>query len=87
MGAMLASGTVSLAASDSQLLFEMLRSAALLLLGISAGSSIQRERLMQPRHALPVAIVAILTFVAIGTCLLTLAIGADVAHGVVVPPQ
>lgn len=67
LGAMLATGAVSLAASDSQPLPEMFRSAALLLLGISIGSSMQRDRLMRMRHVLPAALIAILVFIAVGT--------------------
>lgn len=67
LGAMLATGAVSLAASDSQPLPEMFRSAALLLLGIYIGSSMQRDRLMRMRHVLPAALIAILVFIAVGT--------------------
>lgn len=67
LGAMLATGAVSLAASDSQPLPEMFRSAALLFLGIYIGSSMQRDRLMGMRHVLPAALIAILVFIAVGT--------------------
>lgn len=67
LGAMLATGAVSLAASDSQPLPEIFRSAALLLLGIYIGSSMQRERLMRMRHVLPAALTTILIFIAVGT--------------------
>ncbi len=66
LGAMLATGAVSIAASDSQPLPEIFRSAALLLLGIYIGSSMQRERLLPMRRVLPVALIAILIFIAVG---------------------
>lgn len=69
VGAMLATGAVSLAGADSQPLPEMFRSAALFLLGIYIGSSMQRTRLIRMRGVLPVAMVAILIFIAVGTAL------------------
>lgn len=63
LGAMLATGILSLLVSDSQPLPDSFRSVALVLLGTYTGSSLDREALGRIRAALPVAAGTILVLI------------------------
>lgn len=63
LGAMLATGVVSLFLADSQPLPESFRWVALLLLGTYTGSTVDREVLVQIRRVLPVALSMILVLI------------------------
>jgi len=69
VGAMLATGLVSLAAADSSPLPEGIRSFAMLLLGTSIGASLERSAVVRLRRVLPTALLAILTLIAVGFAL------------------
>ncbi|MBC7233797.1 MAG: AbrB family transcriptional regulator [Chloroflexi bacterium] len=68
LGAMLSTGIVSLLAPDSQPLPEVIRSVALVLLGISIGASVDREALLSLRRVLPwaAAMIGILIAASVG---------------------
>lgn len=64
LGAMLATGIVSLLVPDSQPLPEGIRSIALVLLGISIGASVDRTALLSLRYVLPWAAMMIAVLIA-----------------------
>nr|MBC7244813.1 AbrB family transcriptional regulator [Chloroflexota bacterium] len=68
LGAMIATGVLSLLAPDSQPLPEGFRSIALVLLGISIGASVDRAALFSLRRVLPLAaaLIAVLIAASIG---------------------
>ncbi len=66
LGAMFAAGIFSLLVADPEPLPEGFRTAALLLLGVSIGSSVERDMLRRIRRALAPAMGAILILIATG---------------------
>lgn len=73
LGAMLATGAVSLCLTQAQPFPPLLRSVGLVLLGIHVGASVERQALLRLRRVLPVAL-----------CLVLLLIAASLAIGRIV---
>jgi membrane AbrB-like protein len=69
LGAMLAAGAWSLAASEAQPLPEVVRSLALLFLGMYTGSSMDPKALRAVRKVLPACMLAVLVLIALGGAL------------------
>jgi len=63
IGAVLCSAAVSLALAEPETVPPVMRSAALILMGISVGATVERQALLRLRRALPVAMVLVLLFI------------------------
>jgi membrane AbrB-like protein len=81
LGAMLASAAVGLLMTQPQTFPPILRSVGLVLLGIGAGSAIERQALQRLRRVLPVATLLVLLLIATSYAIgrIVLAVSGDAA--------
>ena len=64
LGALLVTAAISLSFAEGVAVPTLVRSIALVLIGISVGTAMEREALLRLRSVLPVAIVLVLAFIA-----------------------
>ncbi len=80
LGAMLVTAAISLSWAEPVMFPTLLRSIALVLVGVSVGAAVQREALVRLRRVLPVAMALVLVFIAaaVGVGHLVVAAGGGV---------